>query len=184
MNAMFSAPIRPDLSLSTDPRYCDVLELDMNARTIRLRISGMQIPTLTFAEWCEDLYGDNFVYFTTAPITGSNHETRTEDPISSGIQRRLDAGERKIRMDLPRGTLWGGGLAHLHDATQHDPAWSQIELDRTFEEYLRLQGMRRDRASIERDWRIILANREAGRVLRWPEQDPALTAPGEGAFPS
>lgn len=184
MNDMFSAPVRPDLSLSTDPRYCDVLELDMDARTIRLRISGMEVPTLTFSDWCEDLYGDNFAYFTTGPLTGSSYETSTADPITIELQRRLDGGERRVRLELPRGTLWGGGLADLHDPTQRDPAWSEIELDRTFDEFLRLQGMRRDMASIERDWRIICANREAGRVLRWPEHDPVLTAPGEGWFMS
>lgn len=184
MNNMFSAPVRPNLSLSTDPRYCDVLNLDMDARKIRLRISGMQVPTLIYADWCEPIYGlQHFSYNTFGPLLGSDNGRGKQSQLDKEICDRIVGGERQFRMELPRSTLYGGALDFIHDATSDDPAWASIDLHRTFEEYLRIEGMRRPISDLEKEWVIIESNIAAGRRSWWNiEIYPELTAPGEGGF--
>ena len=97
---MFYAPIRPDLSLSTDPQHCDVLELDMDARTVRLRISGMQVPTLTYADWCEPIYGlEHFSYNLFGPLVGSDNGRGKQ---SQSHLRRCPAGRSGLPAPAPR----------------------------------------------------------------------------------
>lgn len=177
----FDAPICPELSLSTDPEHCDFLELDLDARTVQIRLSGMETPVVAYCETVERIAAslDDLPRYLFAGLTGY-YSDASPDPIPA-MRDMVRSGARSIRHELPRGTLHGGGLDDLAGVLPGDPVdWSLMH-PKTLGEYLRLNGMRRNREELELEWDLIGTCRASG-IRANVAPYPALVAPGAGGF--
>lgn len=175
----FNAPIRPELSCSMAPQFCDFIRMNLNACQIQIRMSGMTSPIITLEDYEVDCNAPlNMVVFLTGPLFGAPPDQGTE--IVNDFKKVLDKGVRVFQQDMPRGTLCGSGLDYINNWSPADPAWVEMEPS-TFEQYLRLNGMRRGRAEIEKEWARIEECRISGQHPSL-EPYPRFTAPGGGCF--
>jgi hypothetical protein len=178
---MFEAPIRPDLSLSVHPDECDFIHIDLDARTVEVRLSGMLTPRLKYDEWVQPACGShdlNVPRLLVGPMVGGTCKTESAD--ERALTEMVASGARQIRKEYPRGTIYGGSLDMLWDMTRGDPRHDELHAS-TWEEYLRITGMRRGRDEIEAEWCRIEACRVTGKHPGI-EPYPTLTEPGRGCF--
>lgn len=176
---MLFGPIRPDLSLSTAPESCDYVELDMDRRSVSVRLSGISSPVLTYDEYVEGRWGTrNVPRALFGPILGGRDNFATDVEVE--LCDLVGSGVRRFRRELPRGTLTGDGLDIIASLCLEDPATAELECN-TVEDYLRLNGMRRCREAIEIEWRRLEYCRVSGKHPRLSVH-PELTAPGGGCF--
>lgn len=174
---MFEAPIRPDLALSIHPDECDFIFIDLEKLHVQIRLSGMVTPLLTYDEWVgsRDLYVPRLLV---GPIVGGTCQAESAD--ERALTDMVASGARQIRKCYPRGTLYGGALDMLWDMTRGDPRHDELHAS-TWEEYLRLTGMRRGREELEAEWRRIEECKVTGKHPGL-EPYPKLTEPGLGCF--
>lgn len=176
---MLFGPSRPDLSLSTAPEFCDYVELDMDRRSVSVRLSGISSPVLTYDEYVEGSWGTrNVPRALFGPILGGADNFATDVEVE--LCDLVASGVRRFRRELPRGTLTGSGLAIIGSLCHEDPATAELECY-TVEDYMRLNGMRRCREDIDIELRRLEYCRVSGEH---PELHPypELTAPGGGCF--
>lgn len=176
---MFNSPIRPDLSMSTKPEECDFIAIDLSARSVQVRLSGMLTPVLTYDGWVNSTWGvEGVPRILVGPMTGGTD--LLESDIERGLREQVQSGARIVRVELPRGTLYGGALDYVFDCTRGDPRSAELHAN-NMEEYVRLTGMRRGREEIEAEWRKIEACKSTGKHPGL-EPYPPLTEPGLGCF--
>lgn len=176
---MFNSPIRPDLALSIHPDECDTIEIDIDARTVQIRLSGMLTPVLTYDAWVNRVWGEEGVpRILVGPMTGGTD--LLESDIERGLREQVQSGARVVRVELPRGTLHGGAMDYVIDCTRDDTQSAELYA-KTLEEFVRLTGMRRGREEVEAEWRRIEACKVTGKHPGL-EPYPPLTEPGLGCF--
>lgn len=178
---MFEAQIRPDLALSIHPDECDFIFIDLDTRHVQIRLSGMLTPVLTYDEWLQPACGSHDLYvprLLVGPMVGGTCQTASAD--ERALTEMVASGARQIRNDYPRGTLYGGGLDMLWDMTRGDPRHDELHAS-TWEQYLRLTGMRRGREELEVEWSRIELCKVTGKHPGL-EPYPPLTEPGLGCF--
>ena len=179
----FDAPIRPELSCSMAPEFCDFIEINMDTRQLQFRMSGMTSPVIMYDEGYEESFDSEgtacFLSFFLGPLFAEPQGEGAE--IIRYFDQIENEGIRRFRYIFPRGTLTGSALDYIQEGSFCDPSWDEEMEPSTFEEYLRLTGMRRGRAEIEKEWARLEACRISGEHPNL-EAYPALTAPGGGCF--
>ena len=176
---MIYGPVRPDLSLSMDPDACDFIEIDLDRRTVRVRLSGVRTPVLKYDDGVEESYGaENVPGALFGPLIGGFDRFATK--IENEFHGLVKSGIRSFRKGLPRGTLTGSGLDYIADFARDDPLSSTLD-ELTLDRYLRLHGMRRSCEAVVTDW-CRLEKCRISREHPMLEPYPALTAPGAGFF--